>query len=120
MGKRATKGFTPPSAHDPIVREVVRRLVDLFEPERVYVFGSAARGEAAPDSDYDLMVLVPDDATEKLRLTKEVPKTLQGIDGAVDVVVWQKGEFDKRLHLKASFPSTIVREGRLLYGSEPG
>jgi predicted nucleotidyltransferase len=39
---------------DAFINEVVRRLVDLYQPERVYLFGSAARGDSGPDSDLDL------------------------------------------------------------------
>ena len=41
-------------ARDPALAEVVRRLVEAYEPERIYLFGSVARGESGPDSDYDL------------------------------------------------------------------
>jgi hypothetical protein len=40
----------------------VRRLVEAYHPERIYLFGSKARGDAGPDSDFDLMVIVSDDA----------------------------------------------------------
>ncbi len=53
----------PYSADDPVVTEIVRRLVDVYRPERIYLFGSAARGEADADSDYDFMV-VPDDTPD--------------------------------------------------------
>jgi predicted nucleotidyltransferase len=43
--------------------EIVRRLVDAYQPERIYLFGSWARGEQNADSDYDLLVVVPDDAS---------------------------------------------------------
>ena len=42
---------------------------------------------------------------------------LRGTGVAADVQVWLQGDFNKQLHLKASFPSTIVREGKLLYGA---
>ena len=41
---------------DPRLAEVVRKLVEAYRPERVYLFGSVARGEVEPDSDYDLLV----------------------------------------------------------------
>jgi HEPN domain-containing protein/predicted nucleotidyltransferase len=44
--------------HDPILTEMVRRLVDAFHPDLVYLYGSRARGDATADSDYDLMVVV--------------------------------------------------------------
>ena len=56
-----------PSASDPLLGVIVDRLVETYRPVRVYLFGSAARGEAGPDSDYDLMVLVPDQTPAALR-----------------------------------------------------
>ena len=47
---------------DPVLADIVRRLSALYHPERIYLFGSHARDEASRDSDYDLMVIVPDDA----------------------------------------------------------
>ncbi|MGD0014282.1 MAG: nucleotidyltransferase domain-containing protein [Bryobacteraceae bacterium] len=47
---------------------MVCRLVEAYSPERIYLFGSIAGGEAGPDSDCDIMVMVPDDAPpERLR-----------------------------------------------------
>ena len=47
---------------DARLAEAVRRLIEAYAPEKVYLFGSAARGDAGPDSDYDLLLVVPDDA----------------------------------------------------------
>ena len=47
---------------DRKLRDLVDRLIEAYRPERIYLFGSMARQEAGPDSDYDLMVVVPDDA----------------------------------------------------------
>ena len=47
--------------HDPVLEEIIRRLVEVYTPERIYLFGSKARGDEGPDSDYDLLVVVPDD-----------------------------------------------------------
>ena len=56
MSKTQIETFKPPSADDPVLPEVVRRLAEVYHPLRIYLFGSAARGDAGPDSDYDLMV----------------------------------------------------------------
>ena len=39
--------------------EAVRRLVETFHPERIYLFGSQARGDATKDSDWDVLVILP-------------------------------------------------------------
>lgn len=106
-----------PSAEDPALSEMVRRLVDVYQPERIYLFGSVARGNAGPDSDYDFMVVVPDESPLGLRDPARGYEALCGLGVSKDVVVSTKHNFDKQLHLKASFPSTIVREGKLLYAA---
>lgn len=50
--------------------EIVRRLQEAYPPERIYLFGSSTRGGAGPDSDYDLMVVVPDDAMPSRRRSR--------------------------------------------------
>jgi predicted nucleotidyltransferase len=97
------------------LEEVVRRLVAAYEPERIYLFGSQARDDAGPDSDFDLMVVVPDDAPAERRRSRLAYQALRGTATAADVLVWPRQAFDERLHLAASLPATIVREGRLLY-----
>ena len=40
----------------PILTDTIKRLVAAYQPERIYLFGSMARGDAGPDSDYDVLV----------------------------------------------------------------
>jgi predicted nucleotidyltransferase len=100
---------------DSILNEIVRRLVEAYHPERIYLFGSHARGEAGPDSDYDLLVVVPDSAPEERRRSRLAYEALWGTGTAADVLVWTRDAFEARLHLRASLPSTVMAEGRLLY-----
>jgi predicted nucleotidyltransferase len=97
--------------------EIVRRLVEAYRPERIYLFGSSARGEAGPHSDYDLMVVIPRSSEPAYRRAQQAHSLLWDLGTAVDILVWTHEEFEGRLHLKASLPSTIVREGRLLYAA---
>ena len=118
MGETAQNAeVSGPSADDPVLRDIVNRLVETYRPIRIYLFGSAARGEAGPDSDYDLMVLVPDAASPGFRDSGRAYKALWRLGAATDVLVWTWTEFTKRLHLKASLPATILREGKLLYAA---
>jgi predicted nucleotidyltransferase len=102
---------------DKVLREILRRLVEAYKPERVYLFGSKARGVGGPDSDYDLMVVVPDEAPPEQRRSRLAYQVLRGTGTAADVLVWTRQAFEERLHLKVSLPSTIVSEGKLLYGA---
>jgi uncharacterized protein len=97
------------------IDEITRRLVDYFHPERIYLFGSAARGDDGPDSDLDFGVVLPDGAPEIL-YRPGVHRALWGVATAADVVRWPASDFDARsIHVAASLPATIVREGKLLY-----
>ena len=101
---------------DPVLTEVVRRLVEAYSPERIYLFGSIARGEAGPDSDYDIMVIVPDDAPPERLRSRLAYRALRGTGTAADVVVWPRSSFERRARVAASLPATVSREGMLLYG----
>jgi predicted nucleotidyltransferase len=63
----AVESTRNPLGEDQILNSVVERLVTLYRPERIYLFGSVARGDAGPDSDYDLMIVVPDSTPQPLR-----------------------------------------------------
>ena len=99
---------------DPKLREAVRRLAGLFEVERIYLFGSRARGDASAESDYDLMVIVGSSELPPAERARQAYRALRGLGMAKDVLVWTSHEFDRRKHLPASFAATIVREGKLL------
>ena len=102
---------------DPVLVEIVRRLVEAYRPECIYLFGSKARGDAGPDSDYDVLVIVPDDAPPARRTSRLAYEALWGTGVAADVLVWPRRRFDSRLHLKASLPATVQREGKLLHAA---
>ena len=104
---------------DAKLAEIVRRLADAYHPLAIYLFGAKARGDAGPDSDYDLLVAVGDDAPAERRRSRLAYETLWrcGATGAVDALVCTQSYFDARRHLKASLPGTVVREGKLLYAA---
>ena len=102
-------------AADQRLAEAVRRLRDVYAPERIYLFGSKARGDDGPDSDYDLLVVVPEGAAPEARTSRIGYQALRGTGIAADVVVCSHSYFEARVHLQASLPGTVIREGRLLH-----
>src|SRR5713101_1800580 len=95
---------------DPALREIVRRLAEAYHPLRIYLFGSKARGTGGPDSDYDLLVVVPDDAPPELKASRLAYQSLWGLREAKDVLVCTRSYFEARRHLKASLPGIVLRE----------
>jgi uncharacterized protein len=96
--------------------EVVHRLRSAYRPHSIYLFGSRARGEAGPDSDYDLLLVVDDDVPPEQKRSRLAYEVLRGTSIAADVLVCTRSYFEARRHLKASLPGTVLREGRLLDG----
>lgn len=105
-----------PTAADTALDQIVNRLVDAYHPEQIYLFGSVARGDAGPDSDYDLIVLMPDNASPELLKSRPGYRASRDVGVPRDVLVMRLAEFTRQLSLRASLPSTVVREGHLVYG----
>ena len=96
------------------IDELVRRIVEAVHPRRVILFGSAARGEMGPNSDLDVLVIMPD-GTHRRRTAQEVYRRMWGFGFAKDIVVVT--ESDVREH--GTNPYMIIKnaleEGRELY-----
>jgi predicted nucleotidyltransferase len=108
------------SIPDAVLAQVVERLVEFYRPQRIYLFGSAARGEYGPDSDLDFLVVVPDDCPKEIRASGAIYQKLRGLDVAVDVVPWRRSDFEGRAAaVKASLPATVLREGKLVDVAAP-
>jgi uncharacterized protein len=105
-----------PAAGDAVLTDLVRRLVEAYRPKRIYLFGSKARGDAGPDSDFDLMI-VSDDAPPEMQRSRLAYRALRGTGTAADVVVWPKSSFERRARVPASLPATVAREGVLIYAA---
>jgi uncharacterized protein len=114
----ATEIQKPTPEDDQTLGEIVRRLADAYQPERIYLFGSRARGDYGPSSDYDLLVVVPDDAPPERRQDRFAYKELRDLEVPVSILVYCSSYFEARRRLKASLPGIVLREGRLLYGRE--
>jgi predicted nucleotidyltransferase/HEPN domain-containing protein len=103
---------------DRTLANIVQRLAQAYQPERIYLFGSRARGDFRPDSDYDLLMIVPDDAPPERRNDRLASESLRGIGVATSVLIHCSSYFEARRYLRASLPGIVLREGKLLYGTD--
>ena len=99
-------------------KEVVRRLVNEFHPEAIYLFGSHAWGKPTADSDLDLLVIMSRSRQKPVQRAVRAQRSLRGVKAAVDVLVKTRREFERYTSVKASLEAQIAREGKLLYGRE--
>lgn len=96
---------------------VLERLIAALEPERIYVFGSQARGEATPDSDVDLLLVVPRSDLPSHQRDQMAYHAVGPHLVALDLMVWTNAEFERRRSVVSSLPATVLREGRLLFAA---
>lgn len=101
----------------PVLVEMVRRLVASFHPERIYLFGSHARGDSSLGSDFDLVVVVPKSSLPRYRRDQEAFRALVGVGVSKDVIVFTSDEFERKRTVVCSLPATVEREGILLYAA---
>ncbi|HYF15304.1 MAG TPA: nucleotidyltransferase domain-containing protein [Phycisphaerales bacterium] len=96
------------------ISEAVKRIVEGFNPQRVILFGSRARGDARERSDIDLLVLV-DDGVDVWSVTTAIYGKTRGINTPIDVVVMNIGYFEDYKDLIGTVARPASREGRVLY-----
>ena len=97
------------------LKQIVTRLVDGLHPQRIYMFGSQASGQTTKESDFDLLVVVPESDLPRHQREALSYDLLWGITTPVDVIVLTKEEFDQTSHAKTSLAFTVKAKGKVLY-----
>jgi len=96
------------------IDELVRRIVEAVHPRRVILFGSAARGEMGPNSDLDVLVIMPD-GTHRRRTAQEVYRRMWGFGFAKDIVVVTESDVREYGANPYMIIKNALQEGRELY-----
>lgn len=114
-----------PTATEPLpvtetrILEIGRKIGQQFRPQEVILFGSYARGDQTVDSDIDLLVIFlngVDKATEAIRIRRAIGR----INTGVDIVVSSTQEMAEWQDVPGTVFYYARREGRPIYGHEPG
>ena len=100
-----------------VLPEIVRRLREALAPETIYLYGSCSRGTMGPDSDIDLLVVVPESDLSFFERGAVAYRALRRIGVPIDVQVYTRAEFETRAALPVSFERTVRAEGRVLYAA---
>ncbi len=95
------------------LREIVRRIVEVAQPEKIILFGSAARGELGPNSDVDVMVVKS--GVHRRKLAGDIYMNLYGVGQAVDVVVVTPEDIERYGKCPALVIEPALREGKVVY-----
>jgi predicted nucleotidyltransferase len=99
---------------DPaILADIVERIVKAAKPEKIVLFGSAARGTMGPDSDYDLLVIKGGKYNQN-RVTTAIYRNMSG-NAATDIVVVTPQEVERFRDTHCLVICPALREGRVIY-----
>jgi predicted nucleotidyltransferase len=110
--QRARKTGVP----DPkVLAEIVRRVVEAAQPDKIILFGSAARGEMGPNSDIDLLV-IKSGKFNHWRLLTTIHHHLRGVLAAVDVVLATREDIQRYGDSPYLVYYPALREGKVIYG----
>jgi predicted nucleotidyltransferase len=99
---------------ETLLQQVTRQIVERFNPERIVLFGSRARGEAKSDSDLDLFVEM-ETARRPPKRAVEIASIFGLRPWPLDVVVYTPAEVERLRNVRGTLLSIIEAEGRLLY-----
>ncbi len=96
------------------IGEMVRLIVEIFDPDRIILFGSFASGTADGDSDVDLLVVMPM-TTSKRKQAAQIDLALADVGLPKDVIVVTPEEVEKYRDVVGSIIYPALREGKVLY-----
>ncbi len=97
------------------IQDITHQIIEKYKPDKIILFGSAARNELREDSDLDFLIIkreTPHYGADRIRqLSKMIDRNIP-----VDFLIYRPEEFDKRLQMGDPFIKLIKREGKVLYG----
>lgn len=95
------------------LQQIIERIVEVAQPEKSILFGSAARGEMGPNSDVDLLVIKA--GARRRDLAGRIYRNLHGVGEAVDVIVVTPEDIERYGESPALVIAPALKEGRVVY-----
>ena len=104
--------------HPEELERMVRQIVERVDPVAIYLFGSRARGDVREDSDYDLMIIVPDDFPAGRANVHTAFRAVEGRRIPMDVTMVRASRFQARAPKLGTLSHEVLKDGVLLHGRE--
>jgi len=96
------------------ISNIILRIANNVNPDKIYLIGSYANGNANEDSDIDLLI-VKETNEPKYKRSIEIQRLLIGSKMPVDILVYTNEEFEKEKAKSYSFINSAIKEARLMY-----
>jgi transcriptional regulator with XRE-family HTH domain len=108
-------GSLLPRSPEAVPEPLLKRIIDIWNPLEIWLFGSRASGDAREHSDWDLLVIVPDDAPDRLLDPVEACRALGDIPLPVDLIAARRQDFDAGARLFGTLAQIVTDEGAVVY-----
>jgi predicted nucleotidyltransferase len=115
-GMSGTKTRTRRKLRPTVLADIVGRIVHVARPDKIVLFGSAARGDMGPNSDVDLLV-VKGGRFNRRKLTVDIYRNMHGAGEAVDVVIVTPEEIERYGNASYLVIEPALREGKVVYAA---
>jgi predicted nucleotidyltransferase len=103
-----------PADYESAIRQAVDRIATRFQPDRIILFGSRTRGQGGPDSDADLLVVMPVEGSKRQQAV-QIDLALEGIPIPIDLIVVTAEEVEKYRDITGTIIREALQEGKVLY-----
>ena len=97
------------------IENITAQIIKKYDPEKIILFGSAAKDELHSESDADFLIIKKDTPLYGADRIREISKIIKR-DIPVDFFIYRPDEFNKRLSMGDPFLKSIIKEGKVLYG----
>lgn len=97
------------------IQSITKQLIEKYGPEKIILFGSAAKGDRDQANDLDFLIIKQDVPLYGIDRMRELDELIDR-NVAADMLVYRPDEFEDRIRLGDPFIKAILREGRVLYG----
>jgi len=113
-----TNGRSPTGKVRPrVLREIIRRVVEVAQPDKIILFGSAAHGTMGPNSDVDLPV-IKSGKYDRRRLVTAIYRSFHGVEAAIDVILVTPEDVQRYGDSPCLVIYPAIREGKLIYAAK--
>jgi predicted nucleotidyltransferase len=97
------------------IESIARQIIEKYQPEKIILFGSAARKDSGEINDLDFLVIKRDVPLHGIDRMRELDRVVDR-NIAADMLIYRPDEIQERLRLGDPFIKMILKEGRVLYG----
>jgi predicted nucleotidyltransferase len=101
---------------EDVLKETIKRILSVVQPKKVVLFGSAARGEMHPDSDIDLLVVIPS-GMHRRKTAQRIYRNLIGVGFAADIIVITEDDIERFKDNIGMVIKPALNEGKVLYAA---